>query len=97
MPKAKCFFCGGNRHNRQKCPTKDSICHNCGRTGHFAKVCQSKKQLTSADIYPTLASIPSSTKYPCCLQKTILQIQVDDHSVHALIDNPQFLLMSLAM
>ena len=83
MPKAKCFFCGGNRHNRQKCPAKDSICHNCGRTGHFAKVCQSKKQLTSAAIYPTLASIPSSTKYPCCLQKTILQIQIDDHSVHA--------------
>ena len=38
--KRACFFCGGPRHNRQLCPAKDAVCHNCEKPGHFAKVCQ---------------------------------------------------------
>ena len=35
----KCFFCGFERHPRHKCPAKNATCGNCGRKGHFAKVC----------------------------------------------------------
>ena len=84
MSKSKCFFCGDSRHIRQKCPAKDVVCHNCGKTGHFSKVFQSKKPATA--VYPTLESITSAAIYPSCLQKTILQIEINNHSAHALID-----------
>ena len=83
----KCFFCGYNYHNRQQCPAKEATCNNCGKTGHFSKVCQSKKPSnTSASIFPTLAAVVSSTKYPSCLQKTILPIEINNHTAQALID-----------
>ena len=36
----KCYFCGGRRHPRSKCPARDSDCDSCGIKGHFRKVCQ---------------------------------------------------------
>ena len=36
----KCYFCGGRRHPRSKCPARDSDCDSCGKKGHFWKVCQ---------------------------------------------------------
>ena len=56
--KRLCFFCGGTRHNCIQCPAREAICHNCEKTGHFAKVCQSKskfKKSATAETYPTLA------------------------------------------
>jgi hypothetical protein len=38
-----CFFCGGVRHPRFKCPARESVCFLCKVKGHFAKVCKSKK------------------------------------------------------
>lgn len=38
----KCLFCGFDRHPRFKCPAKDAVCNNCGKKGHFRKVCRSK-------------------------------------------------------
>lgn len=40
----KCWNCGNESHPRIKCPAKDVNCHNCGRKGHFSKVCRSAKQ-----------------------------------------------------
>ena len=37
----KCFFCGNQRHNRPRCPARNSICKNCKKKGHFARVCRS--------------------------------------------------------
>jgi hypothetical protein len=34
----KCFFCGNSIHNRRNCPARDSLCNNCGKKGHYAKV-----------------------------------------------------------
>ena len=41
----KCGFCGGSRHeSREKeCKAYDALCKKCGKTGHFKKVCRSKK------------------------------------------------------
>eukprot|EP00794_Sanderia_malayensis_P013264 gene13264-14631_t len=41
----KCMFCGNNLHPRSKCPAKDTVCHFCHKTGHFAKVCMKKKKV----------------------------------------------------
>ena len=89
--KRNCFFCGGSRHNRQNCPAKDTVCHNCEKPGHFAKVCQSKRKnppskSTSASTHPTLASVLATSKSPKSLQKTILNALVNNNHVNALID-----------
>ena len=38
-----CYCCGG-KHPSDKCRFKDSECHHCGKKGHIAKVCRSKKK-----------------------------------------------------
>ena len=76
-----CYFCGGNRHDRRRCPTKDSICNKCGKEGHFAKVCQSAPKSsdnsTSASILTTnnsenqtLASSQAFQLYPTLASMT---------------------------
>ena len=40
---SRCMFCGGDRHNRAKCPARNSDCKKCHKTGHWAVVCLSKK------------------------------------------------------
>ncbi|CAE1313575.1 unnamed protein product [Acanthosepion pharaonis] len=44
LARGKCYNCGGKRHfkdNRRYCPARDKICRNCGKLGHFSKVCRS--------------------------------------------------------
>ena len=36
-----CYFCGGPyRFNRSECPTKNAVCHGCGKSGHYQKACR---------------------------------------------------------
>ena len=40
----KCGRCGKSpSHDRQQCPTRDAVCHNCAKRGHFKSVCKSAK------------------------------------------------------
>ena len=40
-----CFHCGkGKCQKDQQCPASDSICWECGKKGHWANICQSKKK-----------------------------------------------------
>ena len=41
ISRQKCFFCGNKRHDRPRCPARNSICKNCKKKGHFACVCRS--------------------------------------------------------
>ncbi|CAB4026663.1 Retrovirus-related Pol poly from transposon, partial [Paramuricea clavata] len=39
----KCYYCGFKYpHDNQPCPAKSAICNDCGRKGHFAKVCRTR-------------------------------------------------------
>ena len=35
-----CGWCGGIRHNHEKCPAKDAICNKCKKRGNFAQACR---------------------------------------------------------
>lgn len=39
-----CWNCGQNKHPREQCPAKNSICHQCQRKGHYAKCCKSSSR-----------------------------------------------------
>ena len=38
----QCYRCDG-KHRPNQCRFKDSACHNCGKKGHLAKVCRSRR------------------------------------------------------
>ncbi|XP_072373331.1 uncharacterized protein [Scyliorhinus torazame] len=40
---ARCYFCGQAKHPRQRCPACAAICKSCGKKGHYAVVCRSRK------------------------------------------------------
>ena len=98
----KCRFCGNNMHNRQNCPARDCTCNKYGKTGHFAKVCQSKSKNSQAasttsvtDISPDVLTSASvqyptiatlSAAYPQGFTKSVVKIAVNGHSVEALVD-----------
>ena len=42
----RCFGCGSSiQHPRRKCPAFEINCHQCGKRGHFAKVCRSRDSI----------------------------------------------------
>ena len=51
FPEISCYSCGNRvngsiiKHRNSNCPAKFSKCHNCGKTGHFSKVCKSPKKI----------------------------------------------------
>ena len=50
-----CIRCGaGTRHNKDACPAKDSVCHKCGKPGHWQKCCLSGRNVKSVRRIGTL-------------------------------------------
>ena len=78
--KQKCFFCGFDRHPRNKCPAKDSTCNNCSKTGHWAKCCRSnpkKSEYKPASIASVmLATVERKTPKFDVLKKTKINLNV---------------------
>ncbi|GFO16305.1 retrovirus-related pol polyprotein from transposon 17.6 [Plakobranchus ocellatus] len=84
---AKCFFCGFQRHPRFKCPAKEETCKNCGKKGHFQKVCQSKrKQAGFASAADISLNSTFSAAAPSSLSKAIISLNVCGRPMKALVD-----------
>ncbi|XP_046841983.1 uncharacterized protein LOC124436099 [Xenia sp. Carnegie-2017] len=88
-PQRKCYFCGGPIHNRKECPARSCVCNNCGKTGHYAKVCQSqavKGTKTTASIRSaSLCSI--SAAFPKSLMQASTKVSVNSTVLTALVDS----------
>ena len=39
VPGKKCYWCGRSDHLAHGCIHKDTVCHNCNKRGHLARVC----------------------------------------------------------
>ena len=48
----KCYRCGGE-HKQEMCRFKDSTYHHCGKRGHIAKVCRSRRRGESSQPKPS--------------------------------------------
>ncbi|GFX32209.1 putative retrovirus-related pol polyprotein from transposon opus [Trichonephila clavipes] len=82
----KCFFCGNDLHSRTLCPARDVTCRNCGKKGHYQRVCKSRPVRNSSNVVAssnTLAAILGSTH---SLQKSIIKALVNNIQLSALID-----------
>ncbi|XP_078078825.1 uncharacterized protein LOC144499963 [Mustelus asterias] len=83
----RCYFCSRAKHSRQQCPAKTAICSQCGKKGHYAKVCRSKpKNGSAACDPPERRQPPSASQYPrgptTCESRTApswLTEEEDDH------------------
>ncbi|GFT37457.1 retrovirus-related Pol polyprotein from transposon opus [Trichonephila clavipes] len=82
----KCFICGNDLHSRALCPARDVTCRNCGKKGHYQRVCKSRPGRNSSNVVAssnTLVAISGSTH---CLQKSIIKALFNNIQLSALID-----------
>ena len=97
----KCYFCGGNYHSdgRGHCRAKNKICNNCGKEGHFARVCRStssKSAMATAESKEndTARSLESehlqllsiAAGAPSCLSSTIMPAKLNGLPDKSLLD-----------
>ena len=87
QPKKKCYFCGDPIHNRRSCPARNSVCNNCGKKGHYGKVCMSKAtSSTTASLFsPSICSITAAC--PKRLSHASVNVSVYGNTLSALIDS----------
>ena len=45
-----CKWCGKPYHDRQQCPARDAVCHNCAKRGHFKSVCRSTAKVQEVQL-----------------------------------------------
>ena len=90
--KACCHGCGQqpSQHSRQNCPTYHISCHNCGKTGHFSKVCRQTRINTveTVDVSDRNNSLHISaiTTTPCIGQRH-LAATINGKTVDMLINS----------
>ena len=93
--KQVCFFCGNTRHPRFKCPARNATCNNCGKHGHFSKVCKSSSiknsSITNAAITETgdsvslLASVGNNSTSPIIFNDQMITALIDSGSCESFV------------
>ena len=78
----KCYRCGFPwPHKNKPCPATEETCRQCGKTGHFARVCKSSTQSKSHTVSQTRQNkrlVPKRTP----LSRSIRQVQEQEESHH---------------
>ncbi|KRY49099.1 Retrovirus-related Pol polyprotein from transposon gypsy [Trichinella britovi] len=83
--KQECYFCSDRRHPRVNCPARNNTCNNCGKVGHFAKVCRSASKRTAfVSVTSLVGSSSSSTATE--LKNAIVEVKINGTNITALID-----------
>ncbi|XP_003370003.1 zinc knuckle protein [Trichinella spiralis] len=83
--KQEYYFCGKRRHPRANCPARNTTCNNCGKVGHFAKVCRSASKRTVSVSVTSLISFSSSST-ATELKNVIVEAKINEINITALID-----------
>ena len=83
---SKCYFCGLSRHPRVSCPAKDAICKNCGKKGHFARVCISKKSGTAAAVPDPFHQIAVLATTSGGLSRATIMVKLNTVKTEVLVD-----------
>ena len=78
----KCYRCGYSwPHKNKPCPATEETCRQCGKTGHFARVCKSRTQSKSHTVsQPRQNKRPVPKRTP--LSSSIRQVQEQEESHH---------------
>ncbi|GFX03587.1 retrovirus-related Pol polyprotein from transposon opus [Trichonephila clavipes] len=82
----KCFFCGNDLHSRILCPARDVTCRNCGKKGHYQRVCKSRPGRNSSNVVASSNTLVAISRSTHCLQKSIIKALVNNIQLSALID-----------
>ena len=80
----KCFFCGNQRHDRLRCPARNSICKNCKKKGHFARVCRS--HTAAATNYGKSLLALSTLNFSVSLSRSSMCGEIKGEPVKILVD-----------
>lgn len=84
----RCYFCGNRRHPRSKCPAREATCNQCGKKGHFQKVCRSvrirDKQLSSTN---AVFAVTSAAAGPESLKGAMIKLTINGKRLTALVDS----------
>ena len=86
-PKKKCYFCVDSIHNNRNCPARDATCRNCGKKGHFGKVCVSKANASTTAAVFSPASCSITAACPNSLSQASVNVSVNRNTLPALIDS----------
>ncbi|XP_077966603.1 uncharacterized protein LOC144420817 [Styela clava] len=87
-----CFFCGGKKHPRSKCPARNVFCFKCHKKGHFIKVYRgtvfnpkNPDEVTACSNSYILGMAFDNT--PKSLRGSSSVIHIEGHKVRALFDS----------
>ena len=74
LPQRECYFCARGRHNRSRCPARNSTCSSCKKKGHYARACRSTATVAALEYgKPMLVSSATFESLPrSSLSSTII-------------------------
>ena len=84
ISRQKYFFCGNQRHERSKCPARNSVCKNCKKKGHFA--CVYRSHMAAATNYGKSLLASSTLNFSVSLSHLSMCGEIKEEPVKILVD-----------